>query len=96
MSNLEVIKTFLRGENAQTPLRNIYGWSCKGRTLYTEENEEKNEIHLINYDTTIAILKGNTVEVNENKYSQTTSKIQNQIKRQAERYGLKIIKMDIL
>lgn len=96
MSNLEVIKTFLRGENAQTPLRNIYGWYSKGRTLYTEENEEKNEIHLINYNTTIAILKGDIVEVNENKYSQTTSKIQNQIKRQAEINGLKIVKMDIL
>ena len=95
MSNLEVIKKFLKGENAQTPLRNIYGRYSKGRTLYTEENEEKNEIHLINYDTTIAILKGDIVEVNENKYSQTTSKIQNQIKRQAEINGLKIVKMDI-
>ena len=90
MSNLEVIEKFLKGEQAKTPLRYVYGWGNKGRTLQTNINEKTNDLELINYATTIAILKGNTVEVNESKYSRTTSKIQTQIKNEARACGLEI------
>lgn len=50
MNNLEVIKKFLKGEKAQTPLRQVYG-GYKGRTLTTDGEE------LINYSTVIAYKK---------------------------------------
>ena len=50
MSNLEVIKRFLEGEEGQTALRDILNgyYTYKGRTLTTDGNE------LTNYNTVIA------------------------------------------
>lgn len=92
MSNLEVIKKFLNGEHAQTPLREIYseGKKYKGRTLHTEKQSDR-LLHLVNYKTTIARLNGDTVELNVNVYSRTTTKIQNMIKETATSKGLKIV-----
>jgi hypothetical protein len=81
MSNEKVIKKFLEQEKAQTPLRNIvngyYGYTYKGRTLWTRENE------LINYNTRIAYIEENTLYINTKKYSSTTSKIQSKLKQLA-------------
>jgi hypothetical protein len=89
MSNENVIKTFLSGGQAKTPLRTIQNgyYSYKGRTLYTEEN------NLINYRTTIATLKDNKLYLNINKYSNTTSHIQSKIRRIASSKGLEIIEV---
>ena len=89
MSNENVIKEFLSGRQAKTPLRTINCgyYSYKGRTLYTEEN------NLINYKTTIATLKDNVLYLNINKYSVTTSKIQSQIRRLAISKGFEIVEV---
>lgn len=88
MSNQDVIKAFLEHKQAKTPLRKIAYTMSKGRTLYTENN------NLINYNTTIATLKDNTLYLNTKKYSRTTSKIQTQIRNLATRKGLEIIDVD--
>lgn len=79
MNNENVIKNFLEGYQAQTPLRNIVNgyYEYKGRTLYTRNNE------LINYNTRIAYIKNNTLYINIKKYSSTTSRIQSKIKQLA-------------
>jgi hypothetical protein len=89
MSNENVIKTFLSGGQAKTPLRNIQNgyYSYKGRTLYTEEN------NLINYKTTIATLKDNKLYLNINKYSSTTSHIQSKIRQLATSKGIEIVEV---
>lgn len=89
MDNETVIKAFLSGKQAKTPLRNIINgyYSYKGRTLYTDEN------NLINYNTTIATLKGNKLYLNITKYSNTTSHIQSKIRRLAESMGLEIVEV---
>ena len=89
MDNETVIKEFLSGRQAKTPLRNIRNgyYSYKGRTLYTDEN------NLINYKTTIATLKGNKLYLNITKYSNTTSHIQSKIRRLAESMGLEIVEV---
>lgn len=80
MTNIEVIKRFLRGEQGQTAKR-VLATGAEGRTLYTEGNK------LINYNTVIAELRGDTegkeLEVNATRYSKTTSKIQTELIRQA-------------
>lgn len=90
MTNLQVIQEFLRGNDAQTPLRDIvYGYYMgKGRTLYTKNTEEG--FSLINYDTRIAFIVDNILFVNKNKYSRTTSKIQGQLRTQTNIYGYTI------
>lgn len=89
MSNENVIREFLSGGQAKTPLRNINCgyYSYKGRTLYTEEN------NLINYKTTIASLINGKVYLNINKYSSTTSKIQSKIRQLATSKGLEIVEV---
>lgn len=89
MKNEDVIRKFLKGEQAKTPLRDVWGYG-KGRTLYTCFNV------LVNYDTNIAIYFEDTKEVllNVNKYSVTTTKIQNTIRRVAEEYGLKVVECE--
>lgn len=89
MSNENVIKTFLSGGQAKTPLRTINCgyYSYKGRTLYTDEN------NLINYKTTIATLKDNKLYLNINKYSSTTSHIQSKIRQLATSKGLEIVEV---
>lgn len=87
MSNENVIKTFLEKEQARTPLRNIINgyYSYKGRTLWTIENE------LINYNTRIAYIEGNTLYINVKKYSSTTSHIQSKIKLLGKEYNYNIV-----
>lgn len=87
MKNENVIKKFLEGEQARTPLRYINnGYATyKGRTLWTRYNE------LINYWTRIAYIKDNTLYINVKKYSSTTSNIQNKIKYLGKEYNYKIV-----
>lgn len=87
MSNENVIKTFLEKEQAKTPLRTIINgyYSYKGRTLWTKENE------LINYNTRIAYIEDNTLYINVKKYSNTTSRIQNDIKLLGKKYNYNIV-----
>ena len=84
MNNLEVIKKFLKQEDAKTNLRNIlHGYYYyKGRTLQTKQEEYG--FCLYNYDTVIAFIMNNTLYLNTKKYSTTTSKIQTQLKSQAQ------------
>ena len=84
MKNENVIKNFLEREEAKTPLRDIYNYygSYKGRTLWTREVAGR--IELINYNTRIAYIDQNGLHINIKKYSDTTSKIQSQIKRLAQ------------
>jgi hypothetical protein len=65
MRNDEVITKFIMGESAHSSNKNL-------RT-----DGEK----LINYNTVIAQKIGRTIVVSSTKYSSTTSKIQNQLKR---------------
>ena len=87
MTNENVIKTFLEGEQARTPLRTILNgyYSYKGRTLWTRDNE------LINYNTRIAYIEGNTLYINVKKYSNTTSHIQSKIKQLGEKSNYSIV-----
>ena len=87
MTNENVIKTFLEKEQAKTPLRTIINgyYSYKGRTLWTRDNE------LINYSTRIAYIEDNTLYINVKKYSNTTSRIQNDIKLLGKKYNYNII-----
>lgn len=83
MTNVEVIKKFLKLENAQTNLRNILNgyYYYKGRTLQTKS--ENIGFCLYNYNTIIAFILDNTLYLNTKKYSVTTSKIQSQLRNQA-------------
>lgn len=87
MSNENVIKNFLRKEQARTPLRTIVNgyYSYKGRTLWTSDNE------LINYSTRIAYIEGNNLYINVKKYSNTTSHIQSKLKQLASLTNYNII-----
>ena len=89
MNNERVIKEFLNGNQAKTPLRNIQNgyYTYKGRTLYTDGN------NLINYSTTIATLKDGKLYLNINKYSSTTSHIQSKIRQLATGKGLEIVEV---
>jgi hypothetical protein len=91
MSNENVIKAFLSGNQAKTPLRNIQNgyYTYKGRTLYTDGN------NLINYSTTIATLKDGKLYLNINKYSSTTSHIQSKIRQLATSKGLELIEVNM-
>lgn len=91
MNNERVIRAFLRGEQAKTPLREIQGvYIYKGRTLWTNGNI------LVNYSTNMAKLdiENNVVYINKNKYSRTTSKIQTQIKSLANQYNYQVIEVE--
>lgn len=88
MSNEKVILALLEGKSAKTPTRWISDgiYLYKGQTLRTDGKE------LINYKTRIAYKKNkNTIYLNTRKYSQTTSKIQTQIKFLANEHGFKIV-----
>lgn len=79
MTNTEVLKSFLQGQKAQTPKRQIQNgyYMYEGRTLTTDGTT------LINYTTRIAYKKGINLMINNKKYSVTTSKIQSQLLRLA-------------
>ena len=87
MTNENVIKTFLKNEQARTPLRTIVNgyYRYKGRTLWTRDNE------LINYSTRIAYIEDNTLYINVKKYSNTTSHIQSKIKMLGKKYNYNIV-----
>lgn len=87
MTNENVIKKFLEKEQARTSLRTIVNdyYSYKGRTLWTRDNE------LINYNTRIAYIEDNTLYINVKKYSNTTSRIQNDIKLLGKKYNYNIV-----
>ena len=86
MKNEKVIEKFLERESAKTGLRTITNgiYQYQGRTLQTDGNK------LINYSTIIAYFENDTLYLNTRKYSVTTSKIQNTIKRLASDMGLSI------
>ena len=93
MTNNNIIKSFMRGAtNGHTPTRDITNgcYTYKGTTLSIAGDK------LINYATIIAIREGNTIKLNNKKYSSTTSKIQNQIRREALSSGLELIEMEEL
>ena len=94
MSNLDVIKKFLTKENAKTNLRNITSSHCtyKGYTLQTKNDNIG--FCLYNYSTIIAFILDNKLYLNTHKYSQTTSKIQTQLRCQALYTKYKIIEYD--
>ena len=88
MKNEKVIEKFLERESARTSLRTIVNgyYEYQGRTLQTDGNK------LINYSTIIAYFDSdNKLYLNTRKYSVTTSKIQNTIKKLASNLGLLII-----
>ena len=87
MKNEKVIEKFLEREKAQTSLRTILNgcYEYQGRTLQT--NGDK----LINYNTIIAFFENGALYLNVKKYSVTTSKIQNTIKRLATEKNIEII-----
>lgn len=85
MTNNNIIKSFMRGATSgHTPKRQVTTGGYTS-TLSIEGNK------LINYWTIIAVRDGNTIKLNNNKYSSTTSKIQNEIRRQAISNGLELI-----
>ena len=94
MNNLDVIKKFLMKENAQTNIRNIVNgyYTYKGRTLQTKNSNMG--FCLYNYNTVIAFILDNKLYLNTHKYSQTTSKIQTQLRCQALYTKYKIIEYD--
>jgi hypothetical protein len=87
MKNEKVIEKFLERECAKTGLRTITNgiYEYQGRTLQTDGNK------LINYSTIIAYFENDTLYLNTKKYSVTTSKIQNTIRRLASGKGLTIV-----
>ena len=91
MTNLQVIKAFLNKECAHTPTREIVNgiYAYKGQTLTS------NGLELINYSTRIAYHEDGKLFLNVHKYSVTTSKIQNQLRAQAQNYGMDVIEYDI-
>lgn len=86
MKNEEAIAKFLKKEKAQTPKRKIQNgyYTYEGHTLVSDGKI------LINYKTTIAKHCYDVLYLNNSKYSVTTSKIQNELKRQAEAMGFNI------
>lgn len=90
MTNSEVIKKFLKQENAKTNLRDIPNgyYTYKGRTLQTQQEEYR--FCLYNYNTIIAFILDNTLYLNTKKYSVTTSKIQSQLRYEATHTDYKI------
>lgn len=91
MTNEQVIRLFLRGQNAKTNKRQIaysdkFGDAHTGYTLISNNNI------LINFKTPIAmIIAPNKLYVDMSKYSSTTSTIRNKLKRMATQQGYTII-----
>lgn len=87
MTNEKVLTSFLNREKAQIPLRDITNgvYVYKGRTLNT------NGKWLFNYNTIIAFWEDDKLCLDTHKYSQTTSKIQNTLKRLAQERGVDIV-----
>ena len=75
MNKIELIKNFTKGAT-----------DLKGSNLYTITNYKLGITELVNYSTTIAFYAHNTqcVFLNSTKYSVTTSKNQNYIRRYSD------------
>lgn len=86
MSNEKVVLRFLEGKEGHTPTRDILNgvYVYKGQTLKTNGRE------LINYSTRIAYIEKGVLHLNTKRYSVTTSKIQNNIRRLASERGFTI------
>ena len=78
MRNIAVIENFIRG---------LEGKSSNGN-LRTNGNE------LVNYSTVIARHNGKVIYVNKEKYSKTTSTIQNMLKREVIKFSLEMKEVD--
>ena len=77
MSNQTIIKSFIQGATSgNTPKRALATGGYTSTLSIDGDN-------LINYWTTIATRDGDTILLNNKKYSRTTSKIQSLIKRTA-------------
>lgn len=77
MKNIDVINKFIKGV-------------CGNYTSSTKNLHSLNGAYLKNYNTIIAVNRGDVVYVNNNKYSVTTTKNQKLVCREAEKMGLKI------
>lgn len=76
--NEEVIRAFLSGFPAKSH----------------NENLRTDGYDLVNYSTVIAIRDGNEVILNRRKYSVTTSRIQNMVRRLAQEMGFTVKEVD--
>ena len=90
MSNETVMRRFLEHQTGHTATRNITNgvYTYQGQTLATDG------LKLVNYSTVIARhIATNVVEINVEKYSVTTTKIQNKLKQLAKEYGYDIVEV---
>ena len=78
MRNEEVIKKFFN---------EVVNVKSSNGNLYTRGNGDK--VELVNYSTVIAYIQGNSCYLSSTKYSRTTGKIQNCIKRVYKDYEWK-------
>ena len=87
MSNENIIKLFLNKEKGHTAIRTISNgiYQYKGQTLSSTGSK------LINYSTVIAYWKDSKLYLNTQKYSVTTTKIQNKIRQLATDRNIEII-----
>lgn len=76
MNKIDLIRSFVKG-----------GTNLKGSNLFTRTNYTLGVTELVNYRTTIAFYAHNTncVFLNNTKYSVTTSKNQNYIRRYSDK-----------
>ena len=90
MSNETVMRRFLEHQTGRTATRSITNgvYTYQGQTLATDG------LKLVNYSTVIARhISANVVEINVKKYSVTTTKIQNKLKRLAKEYGYDVVEV---
>lgn len=86
MTTLDVIKQFLKREQAHTPYRNAplnNIWQWRGASLTSTGDK------LISYETLIAEWRGGVLAINGAKYSATTSKQQGMLRRECEKLNVK-------
>lgn len=82
MKTDQVITAFLHREKAHTQIRDLM-WGGRGCSISTDG------ARLWSYDTVIAQWSEDTVLINNTKYSATTSKQQNLLKRECEKLNVK-------
>lgn len=86
MKNIDVIQSFFNGYNTD---------KIKTKNLRIISNPNLDVRYLINYETAVACLEGETVIVLKEKISKTTTMIVNQVIKEASNRGLLIIKEKI-
>lgn len=90
MTTLEVIQQFLKRNTAHTPYRNApldNMWRWRGASLTSTGNK------LISYETVVAEWRGDSVAITTAKYSTTTSKQCNMLRRECEKLNIKTEEM---